>query len=99
MNREYQIGDLVVWIVKSYSAYHYPQKEYEVSLYGKIAKIIYIDYNSSYPYLLEFKDYINGHDGNYTGKRKGKKDHCWWCKENEIKSATDHLKFKKWIKG
>jgi len=94
--REYKIGDLVIYINKMFSDYW--EKKKGVSLYRKLAKIIDIDNDNSLPYLLEFKEWVNGHDG-HGSKIKGKKGHCWWCSENEFKLAIDYLKFKKWIKG
>jgi len=94
--REYKVGDIVIWIDKRVS--NRQKKEYGVSLYGKLAKIIYIDKpdNLDKEYFLEFKDHIKGFGG--IGKVKGKEGHCMWCSFSQIKSV-DHLKFKKWVKG
>jgi len=88
MNRDYKIGDWVIFIDKSWSDWW--KKGYGIFLYGKIAKIIRIDNNS---HLLEFKEHIDS-----IPKEQGKNGHCLWSTLNQIKSI-DLLKFKKWIKG
>jgi len=71
MKREYKIGDWVIFIDKEQSDLW--KRAFRISLYKKIAKIIYIEDTSS-PHLLEFRDWINGHNG-LEGK-KGKEGHC-----------------------
>ena len=34
--------------------------------------------------LIEFDDFINGHDGNRRGSIKGKDGHCWWISEEGL---------------
>lgn len=55
-------------------------------------KIIDRCFDDSYlPYLIEFDKWNDGHDGNtnphdYSEKKAlGKKDHCWWVDEEDIK--------------
>jgi len=91
--REYQIEDWVIYTLKQYSDYW--KKRTGISLYGKTAKIIYINKKEKGIYLLEFKEYIVGHNGG----GKGKSGHCWHCDKNEFKLDIDYLKFKKWVKG
>jgi len=99
MDRDYKVGDWVIYMNKMESDKR--KGLCGISLYGKIAKIIHIDIT----YLLEFKDWIDGHDGSESLKKrkekgKGKSGHCYWAlSKKEIKPAIDHLKFKKWIKG
>lgn len=50
-------------------------------------KIIAID-EHSIPYLVEFDEDINGHDG----FGKGKPGHCWWVREYEISPIFVHQK-------
>jgi len=88
---KYKIGDWVIYTDKDYS--NNWKKQYGISLYGKIAKIIHIERELDILYLLNFKEYINS-----FRKTKGKSGHCIWCKHFEIK-FLDSLKFKKWIKG
>jgi len=91
MNREYKIGDEVIY--SNISCSNMWEDWNGNSLYGKIAKIIKISNNFC---LLEFKENTNS---NYDGLGEGKEGHCWWCDKNEFKLAIDHIKFKKWIKG
>jgi len=97
--REYKIGDYVISTTKLHSCY--ASYKNAVSLYQKVAKIIAINHTIYYnrPYLLEFKEYINGHDGLGVGKMKGKDGYCWWYTDKDFKIAIDYLKFKKWVKG
>jgi len=90
--RDYKIDDWVIYIDKENS--NKWKKEFGISLYGKIAKIIYFYFdstNNNYNYVLEFKESIRG-------KGEGIEGHCNWCNCFEFKSI-DHLKFKKWVKG
>jgi len=87
---KYKIGDWIIYTDKKHS--NEWKKTYGISLYGKIGKIIYIDKNLYWPYTIEFKEFINGHDG----RRKGKKGYCEWCEDKEIISL-DQLKLKKLI--
>jgi len=90
MNREYKVDDIVIYVDKAWND----------EWYKKVAKIIDIDKSSNFDeYLLEFKEYINGHDGNSIGNIKGKDGHCIWCDKTEFELALNHYKFKKWIKG
>jgi len=89
---KYKIGDWIIFIDKEMSDKF--RNSTGISLYKKLAKIIYIIPDNEY--LLEFKDPI-GNDHNGDGR--GKKGHCGWCVKSEFKSAINHLKFKKWIKG
>jgi len=94
MNRDYKVGDWVIWINKKQSVYWKEMKG--ISLYGKLAKIIYI--NKYNVFLLEYKDYVGGYSvGGYSGE--GKDGHCWFCLDEDFELAIDSLKFKKWIKG
>lgn len=34
--------------------------------------------------LIEFEDYINGHDGNKRGDVRGKNGHCWWLYKEDL---------------
>jgi len=90
---KYKIGDLVIITNKKYSDYW--KKSTGISLYGKLAKIINIKDDD---YLFEFKENINGHNGNNVGEIIGRIRHCVWGKVYEFKSINS-LKFKKWIKG
>ena len=87
---KYKIGDWIVYTDKEWS--NKWKKDYGFSLYGKVAKIIYIEKycNLPLPYLIEFKKYINGHNGS----GKGKDGYCLWCRKKEIISL-DQLKLKK----
>jgi len=93
MNKEFKVGDWVIFTSKETNDYN--QRLRKVFLYNKIAKIIKIN-RSANNFLLEFKEYINGHEGNNP---KGKDGHCWNFSSHYFKLAIDHLKFKKWIKG
>ena len=90
---KYKIGDWIVYIDKEWSK---RRKELKgISLYEKIAKIIYID-SDSWPYLIEFKENINGH----TGNGRGKEGYCLWCTtKQEITLYKDYFKLKKFIEG
>ena len=91
---KYKIGDWIVFINKEFSKWWKGKKG--ISLYGKIAKIIYIGYNNKYIYyLVEFKEYING----YSGNGRGKDEHCSWCEDIEITLYKDYFKLKKFIEG
>jgi len=81
--REFKKGDWVIWVDRQ-----------TMSLYKKIAKIIYIEKEGLY--LLEFKKNIRSH---HDGGGRGKYNHCKWGRNHKIKLDIDHLKFKKWIKG
>jgi len=89
---KYKIDDWIIYIDKEESDNW--ENHYGISLYGKTAKIIKIDKDDR-TYLLEFKKFVNG----LSLKKIGKQGHCIWCFNKEFKSAIDHLKFKKWIKG
>ena len=90
---KYKIGDWIVYIDKERSKWWKDLKG--ISLYGKIGKIIDIYKSDRFiPYLIEFKEYINGHDG--IGK--GKNGHCSWCSKQEI-TSLDRLKLKKLLEG
>ena len=91
---KYKIGDWIVFIDKEWS--NDWKKEPGISLYDKIGKII--DINKKYNlYLIEFKEYINGYDG----EGKGKDGHClWcWCNDKEITLYKDYFKLKKLLEG
>jgi len=89
---KYKIGDWIVYVSKKNSDWW---KEYSrISLYGKIAKIIYIDKNYE-SYLIEFKEFIYSYDGD----GKGEDGHCYWCEEKEITLYKDYFKLKKFIEG
>jgi len=68
----FKIGDSVVYTNKQYSDNW--KKQFGVSLYKKRAKIININNKYINPYLLEFKEWIDGSDG----EGKGKDGHCRW---------------------
>ena len=89
---KYKIGAWVVYINKQWSKWW--KKTYGISLYGKIGKIIDID-NPHLSYLIEFKEYINGHDG----RGKGKNGNCSWCDEKRLSLYKDFYKLKKFIEG
>jgi len=84
--REFKVGDMVIWTDQKWSKVW--EEEYKVYLYGKLAKIIYFD-SIINTYILEFKEFINGHDG-----RLGKDGYCKWASRHQIESL-DHLKLKK----
>ena len=88
---KYKIGDWIIYNNKEWS--NEWKKTIGFSLYGKIGKIIYISkkYES---YLIEFKEFIDGHDGG----GKGNEGHCLWFDEKEI-TSLDQLKLKKLIEG
>jgi len=90
---KYKINDWVVFIDREESTKR--KMEINISLYGKIAKIIKVDRSHRWPYVIEFKEYI----GSTSFTHLGKLGHCRWCEDHEIKSTIDSLKFKKWIKG
>ena len=91
---KYKINDWIVFIDKKISKWR--KKDYGISLYGKIGKIIDIDYNNKYIYyLVEFKEYINGYDG----EGKGKDEHCRFCIDKEITLYKDYFKLKKLLEG
>lgn len=83
---KYKVGDEVIYMLKVYTL------EKKIYLYKKLAKIIYID-KINQNYLLEFKDYIDGHDGNGLGK----KGHCRWIFTEEEVKPLNSLKLKKFI--
>jgi len=89
MNRDYKVGDWVIYIDKLIAkiVYEYGDRN-EFQIYKKLAKIIYI-YEKDNNYLIEFKDIIGKDNGLYTR----------YCEKHQIKSAVDSLKFKKWVKG
>ena len=87
---KYKIGEWIVYTDKEFS--NKWKQYYEAFLYGKIGKIIDIDKNV-WPYLIEFKEFVNGHDGD----GKGKDGHCWGCEEKEITLYKDFYKLKKFI--
>jgi len=89
MNVKYKIGEWIVFTDKKTSD---KWKQYhETFLYGKVGKIIVIA-SDSWPYLIEFKEFIDGHSG------YGKDGHCRWCRSKEIISL-DQLKLKKLLEG
>ena len=89
---KYKIGDWIVYTNKKWSSIW--KEHSEISLYGKIGKIIGID-NESLPFLIEFKENINGYDGSGKGKDK----HCQWCKDKEITLYKDYFKLKKLLQS
>ena len=75
----YKIGDRVVAIEEV--GYHDGVK----GVKGTI-----IDFDPIYrDYLVEFDDYINGHDGNAMMFKKGKSGHCWWCDGDDISKIKE----------
>lgn len=75
----YKIGDRVIAIKKV--GYHDGVK----GVKGTI-----IDFDPIYrDYLVEFDDYINGHDGNAMMFKKGKSGHCWWCDDDDISKIKE----------
>jgi len=87
---KYKIEDWIVYTDKKWS--NQRKKKRGISLYGKIGKIIDIDYNNKYIYyLVEFI-------GSPSVIRKGKKGYCEWCEDKEIISL-DQLKLKKLLEG
>lgn len=74
----YKIGDRVIAIKEV-------GNDAKINVTGRIIDIDNDDY------LVEFDEYINGHDGNLWGFKTGKKGYCWWCKEtNIIKTKETH---------
>jgi len=84
MNRDYKVGDLVIFTDKKLQADW--GSEEEVSVYGEIGDIIFTSMwmNNEFVYLLRFDIRNNLY--------------VICCKDNQFKSI-DHLKFKKWAKG
>ena len=96
MNHNFKIGNIV-----RISNKNIQQLNTELSnlLFNKIAKIIYIrptSYISEYEdfYLLEFFEYVKGHDGEVYGERKprGKYGHCWFLEEKDFELYISPLK-------
>jgi len=81
-----KIGDWVIWNDKEASDNW--GKVTRIFLYGKVAKIIYIDKDNN-KYLFEFKEYVMS-----TLISEGKEGHCFWCEADEFISL-DLLKLKK----
>ena len=92
MKKDFKINDWIVFTDKEFSKWWKEKKG--ISLYGKIGKIIDID-NPHLSYLIEFKEFINGHDGD----GKGKDGHCCWCDEKRLSLYKDFYKLKKFIEG
>ena len=90
---KYRVGEWIVFTNKKWISI-WKEPKIEISLYGKIAKIIYIDKNYE-SYLIEFKEFINGH----TGNGRGKEGYCLWCTKQEITLYKDYFKLKKFIEG
>lgn len=74
----YKIGDRVIAIDEV------GHKE----VIGIKGTIIYID-TSDNTYLVEFDDYIDGHDGNRRRCKRGKSGHCWWCYSEDISKIKE----------
>jgi len=92
--RDYKVGDIVIWMDKEHSDYW--EITHGIPLYGKVAKIIYMDNYISY--LLEFNDYVNCSHGSRTNIEK-KSGHCMWGLTKKEFTSLDHLKLKKLIKN
>ena len=90
---KYKIGDWIVFIDKEWS--NHWKEIYGISLYGKIGKIIDINRITVWPYLIEFKEFIDG----TSGRGKGKNGNCRWCHEKQISLYKDYFKLKKFIEG
>ena len=64
---------------------------------GARGTIIFIDRNQFFEdlVLIEFDDYINGHDGYHYGSDiEGKDGHCWWFPEENLIRIVKTLKRK-----
>lgn len=50
---------------------------------NEIGTLIYIKNTNDVDYLIEFDNFVDGHDGNFS-YIKGKCGHCWWCEEKDL---------------
>lgn len=69
----------------------------ELKVKDACGEIILID-TAGKPYLVEFDSDIGGHNGN-TELINGKRGHCWWCTENELKLEEKKVFSKKDLKN
>lgn len=81
---KYKVGDRVIVIANI-------RTSRDVSLRGKIATIVESDDDdcNTQPYLLEFDEYVEGHEGHCSSTlyRDG---HCWWVGETHIELVQQH---------
>jgi hypothetical protein len=47
-------------------------------------------------YLIEFDDYIHGHEGNGVGEITGTDGHCWWLRDNDFELENTHKEIKQY---
>lgn len=95
MENNFKLNDEVVWTHKCESDLW--ESTYDISLQGKIAKIVDIDIidlvAEEIHYLLEFKENIKSP---HNTRKKGKDGYCLWSDSYNFKPLNS-LKLKKFI--
>lgn len=70
---KFKIGDRV----------KYTEEAGDAEKKNEIGTIINIDKSNDKTILIDFDNFIDGHNGNF-GKIQGKDGHCWWCEEKDL---------------
>jgi len=80
----FKIGDRIK-VIDSYDA-----NNYILNKTGTIV-VIHNDKTRSSEFLIEFDEFINGHDGRngYGTFYRGKKGHCWWLNSYSLRLSSN----------
>ena len=76
--KDIKIGQRIVLTKEAEKLYYaYKRSDFKAGMRGKI---IYIKDILTSRVLIEFDDFINGHDG----AGRGKNGHCWWLYKEDL---------------